>query len=265
MDESPAPRFRRGLRAATDRLRSGVSFPLAVRGYDRRAVDEFVDEMRELVAELESRQTRESVVQRALDELGEETASILQRAHETADDIAARSRAQAEGRLQRADREAEILRREADAYAEQVVVETRLLWDERQRLIEEIRGLADEVLALADDAMERVKLPEGLMEDTTTEVPLTPLPGGLGSPGLQAPDPDPTPEPELLDEADDDEPLTEYGVAVTPETDPAEDAGPHTVELEALPGGAAENEGGPLDEEDEDSTGAEWPAEPERR
>ena len=95
-------------RSATERI-ANREFPLAVRGYDRQAVDEFLKEVLELVAELEGRQLRESVVQRALDEVGEETAGILQRAHETADEIAARSRAQAEGRIQRAEREADML------------------------------------------------------------------------------------------------------------------------------------------------------------
>src|ERR687895_1354782 len=158
-DSSPQ-RFRRGTPASE--LLSDVSFPLAVRGYDRRAVDEFVEELRNLVGHLEAHQTREGVVPKALDELGEETAGILQRAHETADEIAARSRAQADGRLQRAEREAEILRRDADEYAEQVVVDTRLLWEERQRLIEDVRQLADGVLGTADDAMDRLKLPEQL-------------------------------------------------------------------------------------------------------
>jgi DivIVA domain-containing protein len=179
--------------SATDHIRDRA-FPLAVRGYDRGAVDEFVQEMVALVTDLESRQTREGVVQRALDEIGEETAGILQRAHETADEIAARSRAQAEGRIQRAEREADIVRRDADKYAEQVVVDTRRLWEERQRLIEDVRTLADEVLATADDAMERVKMPEPLLpergagsepegepaEPPTAEVELDVLPGGEG-------------------------------------------------------------------------------------
>src|SRR5688500_17203291 len=169
-DPSPQ-RFRRGMPASE--LLSDVSFPLAVRGYDRRAVDELVDELRTLVADLEAHQTREGVVQKALGELGEETAGILQRAHETADDIAARSRAQADARLQRAEREAEILRRDADEYAEQVIVDTRALWDERQRLIEDIRQLADEVLGTADDALDRLKLPEQIGTAEETE-PLPP-------------------------------------------------------------------------------------------
>jgi cell division initiation protein len=195
--EQPGQRRYEG--SAADRIRA-YEFPLAVRGYDRQAVDAFVDQVVELVSDLEGRQTRETVVQRALNEVGEETAGILQRAHETADEIASRSRSQAEGRLQRAEREAEILRRQADEYSEKVVVDTRLLWDERQRLLDDLRQLADEVLATADDAAERVSLPDQLAEpeepgvpeqlgpaepddlndQPTTEVELDVLPGGAG-------------------------------------------------------------------------------------
>jgi DivIVA domain-containing protein len=173
------------------------SFPIVMRGYDRAAVDAFVQEVRDLVAELESRQSQESIVQRALAEVGEETSGILQRAHETADEIAARSRAQAEGRIQRAEREAELVRQQADAYSEKIVVETRLLWDERQRLIDDIRQLADDVLNTADDAAERVTMPQMISEQnrdddndaapaddsdtTTSEVELDVLPGGAAS------------------------------------------------------------------------------------
>jgi len=173
-------------RSAIERI-ANREFPLAVRGYDRHAVDQFVQEVLELVSHLEGRQTRESIVQRALDEIGVETAGILQRAHETADEIAARSRAQAEGRIQRAEREADMLRQQADAYSEQVVVDTRILWEERQRLLQDIRQLADEVLATAEDASERVTLPRMLTDPepdteedapTTSEVDLDVLPGG---------------------------------------------------------------------------------------
>jgi DivIVA domain-containing protein len=207
---------------ASERLRE-VTFPLAMRGYDRHAVDQFVAELLTLVTDLESRQTRESVVQKALDELGEETAGILQRAHETADDITARSRAQADGRLQRAERESEIVRRDADEYSEQVIVDTRLLWEERQRLIEDIRQLADEVLGTADDAMERVKLPAQLAASAEPEAD-----PGAPTEAL-AHDPEAT-EPFPLDAAS-EEPLDDEF---------AEEEHGHTVELEALPGGAEE-------------------------
>jgi cell division initiation protein len=175
-------RFDRG--NAFERI-ANRSFPIVMRGYDRQAVDAFVQEVLALVRELESSTGHESVVQRKLEEVGEETASILQRAHETADEIAARSRAQAEGRIQRAEREADLVRQQADEYSEQVIVDTRLLWEERQRLIEDIRQLADDVLRTAEDAFERVSLPEMLSDPdteaddpTTGEVELDVLPGG---------------------------------------------------------------------------------------
>jgi DivIVA domain-containing protein len=274
--------LRRGRRASE--LLRDATFPTAVRGYERRAVDDFLDELRDLVADLEAHQTREGVVQKALDELGEETAGILQRAHETADEIAARSRAQADGRLQRAEREAEIVKREADEYTEQVVADTRLLWDERQRLIEDIRQLADEVLGTADDAIERLKLPEPLVpveedsEPTTSEETARPIPHPLSIARTDPPDEDPDTDPSipydlegppdeaepeateawaLDDERDpdatvawalEDEPATD----AAPEDEPAEDDpdedepddsdSPHTVELEALPGGNSDDE-----------------------
>ena len=175
------------------------TFPVAMRGYDRAAVDAFLQEVVQIITDLESRQTQDTVVQRAIAEVGEETAGILQRAHETAEEIAARSRAQAEGRIQRAEREAELLRQEADAYSEKIVYDTRILWEERQRLIDDIRQLADDVLGTAEDAAERISMPQMISEQDevveedgppteedvppTNEVELDVLPGGAGADG----------------------------------------------------------------------------------
>ena len=172
-------RAARFTRSAADEI-ANRSFPVVMRGYDRAAVDAFVQEVLGIIQDLEGRQSQEAVVQRALAEVGEETTSILQRAHETADEIAARSRAQAEGRIQRAEREADLVRRQADAYSEQIVVDTRRLWEERQQLIEDIRQLADDVLNTAEDAAERVAMPrmltdeEAVEEDTTVSEPSSP-------------------------------------------------------------------------------------------
>src|SRR4051794_28656361 len=183
------------------------TFPVAMRGYDRAAVDTFLQEVVGIITDLESRQTQDTVVQRAIAEVGEETAGILQRAHETAEEIAARSRAQAEGRIQRAEREAELLRQEADAYSEKIVYDTRVLWEERQRLIEDIRQLADDVLNTADDAGERVSMPQMLSEQaavdpdeppTEEELPIANdveldlLPGGAAGNGVSADEDEPT-------------------------------------------------------------------------
>src|SRR3954465_1515421 len=151
-------------RSSADEIQNRT-FPVAMRGYDRAAVDAFLQEVVHLIHDLESPQSQETVVQRAIAEVGEETAGILQRAHETAEEIAARSRAQAEGRIQRAEREAELLPQEADAYSEKIVYDTRVLWEERQRLIEDIRQLADDVLSTAEEAIDRVAMPQMLSEE----------------------------------------------------------------------------------------------------
>jgi DivIVA domain-containing protein len=259
MSDPSGPRSPR-LASASERLRE-VSFPLAVRGYDRGAVDDFVDAVRTLVAELEAHQTPEGVVQKALDEVGVETASILQRAHETADEITSRSRAQADDRLQRAQEEADLLKRDADEYSEQVVVDTRLLWEERQRLIEDIRQLADEVLATADDAMERVKMPEPLAADDIDSEAEREAPS-FGPVAVPAPEPDgpdsldPGEEyeaegpydPGEIDEGSPEDETAPYRIGADDEERPPEarerfpsdDVSGHTVELEALPGGGEE-------------------------
>jgi cell division initiation protein len=171
-------------------------FPVVMRGYDRATVDAFVEDVAELVSQLEGRQSHESVVQRALEEVGEETAGILQRAHEAADEIAARSRAQAEGRIQRAEREAELLRRDADAYSEKIVVDTKLLWEERQRLIEDIRHLAEDVLSMAENASARVAMPQMLSEDEAPPTEVEAAPTEVDAPPSEVDGP-PTSEVEL--------------------------------------------------------------------
>ena len=159
----PEPRTRPSRRAsAVDRVRP-TRFDVVLRGYDRNAVDKYVADVAKIVAELETTQLRENVVQRALDEVGEQTSSILQRAHQTAEEIETRSQSQAEGRLQRAEREAELLRRDAERYAEELAAETQRLWEDRVRLIEDMRQLADQVLGVADDALERLPEPEALL------------------------------------------------------------------------------------------------------
>jgi cell division initiation protein len=188
-----------------DQVRN-TDFPVAMRGYDRQAVDRYVADVAQLVAELEATQTREGVVQRALDEVGEQTSGILQHAHDTAEEIASRSRSQAEGRLQRAEQEAEQTRQEADDYARRVVEDTQRLWQQRQRLIEDMRQLADEVLGTADDALERLELPDihvGAREPEAEEAALEVEPELAGE-GVVAADEPPPPdaEPTVAWEAD---------------------------------------------------------------
>ena len=63
------------------------SFPAAVRGYDRRAVDAYIQNINRVVAELQVSGSPAAAVRQALDRVGEQTSGILRRARETAEEI----------------------------------------------------------------------------------------------------------------------------------------------------------------------------------
>lgn len=162
-------------KTAADEVRA-KTFPIGLRGYDRPAVDAWRDEIARFVEHLEAQAPRDTAVKRALEEVGHETAAILQRAHEAAEELTTRSRSQAEGRLQRAETEAEETIKEAEERARRLEADARVIWDQRERLLDEMRQLADEVLAVADDAADRIEPPKeaGPSGDTTDEVPAAP-------------------------------------------------------------------------------------------
>jgi DivIVA domain-containing protein len=96
-----------------------VDFPVGLRGYERAAVDRYVERVNRLLAELEMSSSPESAVRHALDEVSEETRDILQHAHQTADEITARSRGKADDRLQQAERESQEIREAAQQEAQE--------------------------------------------------------------------------------------------------------------------------------------------------
>jgi hypothetical protein len=132
-----------------------VDFPIVLRGYDRIAVDAYVKKTSQLVAELQATRSPEAAVRRALSRVGEEVSGILQRAHETAAQITAQSRSEAEDRLEAARREAvEIVQGAAD-HVRELDLETDRIWEERLRIVEDARELARQLLTLADSAAQR--------------------------------------------------------------------------------------------------------------
>ncbi len=183
-----APRrrpVRRRRRSALDEVRD-VSFPIAFRGYDRAAVDAHLARIAQLVTELQATQSRDSIIQRALEEVGEQTSGVLQRANEAAAEVLARARAQAEGRIQRAEREADDARAEADQYVSQLRSDAAMVWQDRVRLIEDMRQLAEELLSVADNAFERLPAPEAeAAEDDSAAVESAP-PTAQAPPALEA-------------------------------------------------------------------------------
>lgn len=132
-----------------------AAFPLALRGYDREAVDAYVKRVNRLITDLEASRSPEAAIRRALDQVGEETSGILQRAQETASEITERSRASADDRIREAEREARSLTVDAEDRVRELEADYGAIWARRDRLLDEVRDLAERLLATADDAGER--------------------------------------------------------------------------------------------------------------
>src|SRR5213592_3850181 len=73
-----------------------VSFPAAVRGYDRRAVDAHIKRVNRLIAEIKAGASPRAAVRHALEQTEQQVSGLLERARETADEITATSRREAE-------------------------------------------------------------------------------------------------------------------------------------------------------------------------
>jgi DivIVA domain-containing protein len=124
-----------------------VSFPTAVRGYDRREVDAYVERVNRVIAELEISRSPQSAVKHALDRVGEQTSGVLQRAREVAEELTGTALAEAEHATRRAKVEAEEMLENAQMQAHQL----------RGQSKEE----ADEIIARAsDEAAARLKRAE---------------------------------------------------------------------------------------------------------
>ncbi len=132
-----------------------ADFPTALRGYERVAVEEYVRRTRQLVAELQATRSPEAAVRRALERVGEEITGILQRAHETAEQITVQSRRDAEDRLEQARQEAGHIAGAAEQRVRDLDADTDRIWLERQRIVADAEELAAQLLALAKTAGER--------------------------------------------------------------------------------------------------------------
>ena len=119
-----------------------------MRGYDREAVDQYVSRVNQVLAELQITAAPEAAIRHALGQVTDETKGLLERAHETADEITRRSRSQADDRIQGATQEAQQLH---DA-SEQ---EARQLRDDAAHEAREVREAAAREAREVRDAAQR--------------------------------------------------------------------------------------------------------------
>jgi DivIVA domain-containing protein len=132
-----------------------VSFPLAVRGYDRDAVGAYIKRVNRTIAELEVTRSPQAAVRHAVERVGEQTKKILDEARESAEKIAATAQAEADEiiaqakaksadlvvdagtQADRAKAESEELVARCKAQAEEIIAEAKRTAEERRRLSEQ--------------------------------------------------------------------------------------------------------------------------------
>jgi DivIVA protein len=202
-----------------------VEFPMTLRGYDRLAVDAYVQKTSQLVAELQATRSPDAAIRRALERVGEEVSSILQRAHETAAEITAHSRSESEDRLEVARREADQIIQRAEDRVRELDAEADRIWAERHRIVEDTRELARELLTVTDSAAERFP-PDpasGETVDVGTQETVIPEGDARAEPApVEVPVEDALPDEVPLDEEDEADPDIE-STAVLPVVEPPED------------------------------------------
>lgn len=186
-----------------------TDFPIALRGYDRTAVDAYHQRVSRVIAELQAGRSPQSAVRYALEQVSEETRSILQQAHDTADQVTFKSRHEASERMETAEREsaamldaaqreadelrdaaereadelraaaereADALRAAADRRVREAEDEVAAIWQERERLVEDARDVAARLAEVADAAAEREPPPPiEATEGDTQSLPQPPV------------------------------------------------------------------------------------------
>jgi cell division septum initiation protein DivIVA len=156
---SPAPEQGESLteiRARVPAAIRDVKFPSAARGYERRAVDSYVNQVNRLIAELEVGRSPQAAVKHALDRVGEQTKGLLEEARAAAEKITSGAREEARDEIARARAEAEEIVSRANAAAaeaEEIIAKAKA---DAADIIAGARVEADEFAARAKDEAEKV-------------------------------------------------------------------------------------------------------------
>jgi DivIVA domain-containing protein len=126
-----------------------VSFPAAVRGYDRQAVEAYVKRVNRVIAELKVSASPPAAVRHALEQAGQQVHGLLQSARETAEGITASARREADEAIARAKAEAAELVVNTNADVERIRAEA-------DQLRADTRKESDVTIARAKDEAEHI-------------------------------------------------------------------------------------------------------------
>jgi DivIVA domain-containing protein len=124
-----------------------VSFPLGVRGYDRKAVEEYVHRVNRVIAELEVTRSPQAAVRHAVERVGEQTKKILDEARESAEKITATAQTEADEIIAQAKAKAADLVVDASTQADRA-------HGESEQLVERSKAEAGQIVAEAKKTAE---------------------------------------------------------------------------------------------------------------
>lgn len=154
-----------------------VTFPLGMRGYDRKAVEAYVKRVNRVIAELEVTQSPQAAVRHAVERVEEQTRSVLEEARNSAekitttaqgeaDEIVAQAKAKAADLVVGASTESDRIRAESDERIAQAKAQAERIVAEAKATAEQHRSEAEQELAkLHEEAEARRKEVEA---DTAT-------------------------------------------------------------------------------------------------
>ena len=137
-----------------------VSFPAAVRGYDRHAVDAHIKRVNRLIAEIKVSSSPRMAVRRALEQTEQQVSGLLERARETADEITTSAHREAET-------EADGIRAKAADLLVNASAEADATKTEAEKLLADSKAEAETVLANARAEAEDILVRSRLEAENT--------------------------------------------------------------------------------------------------
>jgi DivIVA domain-containing protein len=145
----PQPGFREP-RHHVPRDLLNVSFPVAMRGYDREAVEAYVKRVNRVIAELKVGASPRAAVTHALEQTEQQVSGLLQRARDTGEDIVASARQEAEEIVSKAKAEAAELHVNVSSEADAIKAEA-----EKERA--DARSQGEDILARSQQEAESTR------------------------------------------------------------------------------------------------------------
>jgi DivIVA domain-containing protein len=127
-----------------------ISFPVAVRGYDRRAVDAYIKRVNRVIAELKVRSSPPAAVRHALEQAEEKSQGLLRAAREAGEEITTSAQREAEQNTASAKAEAAELLVNTSADADRIKAEA-------DQLIANARMEADAAVAKAKSEADELR------------------------------------------------------------------------------------------------------------